>query len=106
MCNINWKEILSEDPNGILKTLNTVCCKICKENIPTRSSTGGKRRSKIEKYRRTLTKRRRKITKKLILSNSQTRKAKIKEELIQIEKKLHKFLRTKNNLLKTKLLHL
>ena len=46
----------------------------------------GQKRSKVERHCRSLTKRRRKITKKLLHINSQIRKAKIKE----IEKKLQK----------------
>ena len=87
---IKWKEKHSEDPNEILETINTLCFEICKENVPTKSSKEGKRRSKVERHRRTLSKRRRKITKRLLHSNSQTQKDKIRKELLQIEKKLQK----------------
>ena len=90
MRQIKWKETLSEDPNEILETINALCFEVAKDNIPTRTLIEGKRRSKNERYRRSLTKRRRKITKKLLKTNSQTRKDKIKEELLQIEKKLQK----------------
>ncbi|MEM6738267.1 MAG: reverse transcriptase family protein, partial [Bacteroidota bacterium] len=87
---VKWKESLSEDPNEIVKTINSLRFNICKDNIPNRTQNEGKRRSKFQRYRRTLTKKRRKITKKLLHSNSQNRKAKIKEELLQIEKQLQK----------------
>ena len=90
MRHIKWKEALSEDPNEILETINALCFEITKDYIPTRTPTEGKRRSKVERYRRSLTKRRRKITKKLLQTNSQIRKHKIKEELLQMEKKLQK----------------
>ena len=105
MCNIKWKETLSKDPNQILETINTLCFEICKGNVPTRTSKEGQKGSKVERHCQSLTKRRRKITKKLLHSNSQIRKAKIKEELLQIEKKNYKNpLKTRNNLLKIKLL--
>ena len=89
---INWIEKLdSEDPNEILETINTICYKTCKNVVPKRSSiNNNKKRSKVERHRRSLIKRRRKITKRYLQCNSKTRKSKIKEELLQIEKNLQK----------------
>ena len=52
-----------------------------------------KRKSKIERLRRSLTKRRRKILKRLINVNSEIAKNKMKDELPDIEKKLQKSFR-------------
>ena len=52
--------------------------------------TTSKTKSKAERYRHSLIKRRRKITKKLLHTNSKPKKDKIKDELLQIEKKLQK----------------
>ena len=59
-----------------------VCCKY----VPQKSTTDRKRKSKIERLRRSLTKRRRKILKCLINVTSEIAKNKIKDELLDIEK--------------------
>ena len=89
---INWKEELcSNDPQEILSSFNQMCYETCKKQIPVRTTkTSKEKKSKVERYRCSLSKRRRKLTKRLIKSTSQTKKAKITRELLQIEMKLQK----------------
>ena len=63
------------------------------EKVPLRQNNGQIKISKIERYRRTLTKRRRKITKRFVKCRSQNQKSKITKELLEIEKKLQKSFR-------------
>ena len=106
VCNIKWKETLSKDPNQILETIHTLCFEICKGNVPTRTSKEGQKRSKVERHCQSLTKRRRKITKKLLHINSQIRKAKINRSCYKLKKNYKNPLKTRINLLKIKLLNL
>jgi len=88
---INWNDRLSsDDPQEILNNINQTCLEICQRQIPARTSKDTKKKSKIDRYRRSLTKGRRKITKQFTKCTSQSKKAKITKELLQIEKDLQK----------------
>ena len=89
--NVNWQsEFDTEDPDVILETFNNICYRICESRVPMKAKTTSKTKPKAERYRHSLIKRRRKITKKLLHTNSKSKKDKIKDELLQIEKKLQK----------------
>ena len=91
---INWNELLNEnDPNTMLDIFHNKVYEVCSKYVPQKSTMDRKRKSKIERLRRSLTKRRRKILKRLINVNSEIAKNKIKDELLDIEKKLQKSFR-------------
>ena len=91
---INWKELLNEnDPNTMLDIFHTKVYEVCCEHVPLKSTMDQKKNSKLIRFRRSLTKRRRKIVKRLINVTSDTAKNKINGELLEIEKKLQKSFR-------------
>ena len=88
---IDWNEKLNtDDPQEILENINQICLDVCRERIPVRTTKDTKKKSKVERYRRSLTKRRRKIIKQLLKCTSQSKKTKITQELLKIEKDLQK----------------
>ena len=91
---IKWEdEMQDEYPNIVLEKFYSLCYNVCMEKVPLRQNNGQIKISKIERYRRTLTKRRRKITKRFVKCRSQNQKSKITKELLEIEKKLQKSFR-------------
>ena len=88
---IDWNEKLNmDDPQEILENINQICLDVCRERIPVRTTKDNKKKSKVERYRRSLTKRRREIIKQLLKFTSQSKKTKITQELLKIEKDLQK----------------
>ena len=88
---INWNEMLKEnDTNTMLDMFHTKVYDTCCEHVPIKSTKDQKKNSKIIRYRRSLVKRRRKITKRLLNVTSPTAKTKITKECLDIEKKLQK----------------
>ena len=88
---IDWKkEFNNDDPQEILRKFNHLCYETCRMRVPPRTNKVVNKKSKVERYRRSLTKRRRKITKRLSKCTSQSKRAKITQELLQIEKDLQK----------------
>ena len=67
-----------------------ICLEMCTKHIPVRTNKSAKTKSKVEKYRLSLFKMRRKRTKRLTKCTSQTKKAKITHKLLQIERNLQK----------------
>ena len=62
---VNWlREFNTEDPDVILETFDNICYRICKNRVPVKAKTTSKTKSKAERHRRSLIKRRRKIAKK------------------------------------------
>ena len=85
--NINWNEELDdEDPNKILNQYYSLCLDECNKHVPFKTKLGAKKISKVLRYRRSLTRRRRKLTQ----VKSPIAKSKIDSELLQIEKDLQK----------------
>ena len=91
---IKWSEELNdEDPNTVLSKFYTLCLDISNEYVPKRTQDEVKKINKVLHYRRSLCRRRLKITKRLIQVKSNTVKLKITNELLQIEKDLQKSFR-------------
>ena len=91
--NVDWKEELYDkesDPNAITDKFYTLVFNICKDLVPIKKKQNTKQVSKAARYRRSLIKRRRKITKRLLNIKAINRIESIKKELIEIEKKLQK----------------
>ena len=64
---IDWNEKLNmDDPQEILENINQICLDVCRERIPVRTTKDNKKKSKVERYRCSLTKRRREIIKQLL----------------------------------------
>ena len=79
---INWKETLNEnDTNIMLDTFHSQVYEICYEHVPLKSTKDQKKNSKIIRFRNSLTKRRRKINKRLLNVTSITAKTKIKKRI-------------------------
>ncbi|XP_066935006.1 uncharacterized protein [Clytia hemisphaerica] len=91
---IDWDvKLKSDDPQEILESINQICLDVCRGRIPVRTTKDTRKKSKVERYRRSLTKRRRKITKQFLKCMSQSKKTKITKELLTIEKDLQKSFR-------------
>ncbi|XP_066936771.1 uncharacterized protein [Clytia hemisphaerica] len=91
---IYWDvKLNSDDPQEILESINQICLDVCRGRIPVRTTKDTRKKSKVERYRRSLTKRRRKITKQFLKCTSQSKKSKITKELLTIEKDLQKSFR-------------
>ena len=101
-CDISWADIISsfqqidwgaefqdKSVDDMLNIFYEKCYTICDQYVPKRktSKTGV---SKLEKYRKKLCRRRRRINKTLINVRSSQQKNKLSSELIDIEKKLTK----------------
>ena len=91
--NVNWEEELYDkdnDPNIIVDKFYTLVFNVCKDLVPIKKKQNTKQICKAVRYRRSLIKRRRKITKRLMNIKATNRITSIKKELIEIEKKLQK----------------
>ena len=88
---IKWEdELKGEEPNTILDKIYVTVFSICERYVPRKKKKNKKDKSKAVRFRNSLIKRRRKLTKRLLTVHTQTRISKIKYELIEIEKKLQK----------------
>eukprot|EP00111_Clytia_hemisphaerica_P012670 TCONS_00037267-protein len=85
--------MIPNDPQEILESINQICLDVCRGRIPVRTTKDTRKKSKVERYRRSLTKKRRKITKQFLKCTSQSKKTKITKELLTIEKDLQKSFR-------------
>ena len=88
---ISWHEVLKENhASDMHDILHTEIYNICCDHVPVKTNKDQKKNSKIIRYRQSLTKRRRKIKKRLLTATSPAAKMKITNECIEIEKKLQK----------------
>ena len=95
LCEINWEDQLKNcGPNEKLTKFCSLVFDICKDYVPVKSKADIKKASNAEKYRKTLIKRRRKLTKRLTRIRAPTRIEKINKELLQIEINLQKSFRS------------
>ena len=95
---INWKaEFNDDDPNMILNKLYSSCLNECTEYVPVKTKSDAKKISKVLRYRRSLTRLRRKLTKRLVQVKSPIAKSKIDSELLQIKKDLQKSLKNSHS---------
>ena len=89
--NINWKDKFKDmDADGTLEALYSLIFDICKDHVPQRNETEIKQGTKVERYRKALIKRRRKLKKQLVNAKSAARVSKIHQELLDVEKNLQK----------------
>ena len=101
--NIDWhNELATDDPNKILDNIYSLTHSQCVDEVPVKTKLEAKSLSKVLRYRLKLTRRRRKITKRLIAVKSQTTKAKINCELLQIEKDLQKSFKNSHSFMEQK----
>ena len=92
---VNWEEKLKNcGPNEKLTIFCSLVFNICQDYVPVKSKADIKKASNAEKYRKTLIKRRRKLTKRLTRVRAPTRIEKINKELLQIEINLQKSFRS------------
>ena len=99
----NWDALLQEmmeldwvnqfnnlGPEEILENFYANCYSICSKYVPERTRKDDKKNSKVFRYRRSLTKRRRRIVKRLLKVTSPATRSRLSDELLQIEKDLQK----------------
>ena len=88
---IDWKNIFSDKSlNENLKSFYEKCFQIAKKFVPEKQNSNYFKKSKPERERRNLTRRRRRIHRHLIKVTSPSRKNSLNEELLDIEVKLQK----------------
>ena len=89
--NIDWKrELTNKSENDSLQFFYTTCLKICEEHVPAKSKAERAKMSRTFRYRRSLTRKRRRINKRLSRTTSPYQKCKLNDKLLQIEKELQK----------------
>ena len=88
---IDWKkELTDKSENDSLQFFHTTCLKICEEHVPLKSKAECTKNSRIFRYRRSLTRKRRRINKRLSRITSPSQKCKLNNQLLQIEIELQK----------------
>jgi len=88
---INWQDNFKDlSPHNILNMIHAKCFKISSQHVPPKKQTAISNYSRAYRYRRSLTNRRKKITRRLIKVTSPSLKQKLNKELLQIEKDLQK----------------
>ena len=87
---VNWQSILhGKNASEMLSIIYSTCLKICQKYVPENKSSS-KGISKVQKFRRRLCRRRRRINKLLVHVTAPQRKHKLTQESLDIEKKLMK----------------
>jgi hypothetical protein len=88
---IDWKhELADKSEDDILQFFYSTSLKICEEHVPVKSKAEQAKMSRTFRYRRSLTRKRRRINKRLTRSTSPYQKCKLNDKLLQIEKELQK----------------
>ena len=91
---VNWKEELGDpertEPAEMLENFINICAQESQNYIPKRTVAKKRKGSRIPRTRRILMRRRTKVNKKLSQPVTPNRKAKLNEELIDIERNLQK----------------
>ena len=88
---INWQDDFKDlSPHNILNMIHAKCFKISSQHVPPKKQAAISNYSRAYRYRRSLTNRRKKITRRLIKVTSPSLKQKLNKELLQIEKDLQK----------------
>ena len=89
--NVEWEETFrGKTPDEMLDSIYSICYKASAECVPERVSSDSKKSSRVQRFRKSLANRRRRIAKRLIKLTSPARRDKLKAEMIDIEKKLQK----------------
>ena len=88
---IDWSPHLAEkSPDQMLDYIYTTCYNICAKYVPERSLEESRKTSRVHRFRRSLTNRRRRIIKRLLKITSPSLKNQLSAEVVEIEKKLQK----------------
>ena len=90
----NWNDLFNDcNTDNMLEVFYNTTIRLCEKYIPPCKKVNVLKNSKATRYRNSLTKRRRKLKKRLLNTISETRSHKINCELLEIEKKLQKSFR-------------
>ena len=88
---VNWNDIYRDKtPDGMLDSIYSECYKASTEHVPEKTIAETKKSTKVERYRKSLTNRRRRIVRRLTRLTSPSKKNKLTQEILEIEKKLQK----------------
>ena len=88
---IDWKqEANDKSENEVLEFIYCTCLRICQKYVPVKTCAEISKNSRVFRYRRSLTRMRRRINKRLLSITSPSLTSKLKDKLLQIEKDLQK----------------
>ena len=88
---IDWKqEANGKSEDEVLEFIYCTCLRICQKYVPAKTSAEISKSSRVFRYRRSLTRMRRRINKRLLSITSPSLICKLKDKLLQIEKDLQK----------------
>ena len=89
LSNAEWEEsFIDKTPDEMLDYIYSTCYNASTKCVPERVLTDTKKSSKVKHIRKSLTNRRRRIVKRLTTTTSPSTKNKLREGMIDIEKKL------------------
>ena len=93
---LNWQELLSgKSASEMLDVIYSNCLKVCQKYVPENKASS-KGLSKVQRFRRKLCRRRRRINKSLVHVTAPQRKHNLTQEVLDIEKKLIKSYKEEN----------
>ena len=88
---VDWKKEFSDStPDEMLDFFYHTCYTICQKYVPLKTEADKLKLNKIARYRRSLTRKRRRIKKRLLRITSPSQIKKLNDTLLQIEKDLQK----------------
>ena len=87
---VNWKTTLrGKNASEMLEIIYSTTLKLCQKYVPKKTSST-KTSTKVQRFRRKLCRRRRRVNKLLVHASATQRKQKLTQEILDIEKKLMK----------------
>lgn len=85
--NIDWKALFEDkDPDNMLEIFYKKCYEACSVHVPARTAKDSAKLSKVLRYRRSLSRKRKRITQRIARCRTDAGRERLHGELIQIEK--------------------